>query len=140
MRTKANQFLLYIPNSILCAYITGSSVYLPMICGDCPSEAIVSAAGPTARPSPSTSGTAPRLQPGNARLFRPAGARLVCASADCPRTRGRGSGLLLISCGWVFSSLWLPESLGELCAFYPGVRYPALAVSSRLRLSYISLP
>lgn len=73
--------------------LTGSSVYLPMICGDCPSEAFVSAAGPTARPSPSTSGTAPRLQPGNARLFRLAGARLLCAGADCSPTRGRRSAL-----------------------------------------------
>lgn len=64
-----------------------------VICGDCPSEAFVSAAGPTARPSPSTSGTAPRLQPGNARLFRLAGARLLCAGADCSPTRGRRSAL-----------------------------------------------
>lgn len=68
--------------------LTGSSVYLPMICGDCPSEAFVSAAGPTARPSPSTSGTAPRLQPGNARLFRPPGARLAGAGADGTTARG----------------------------------------------------
>lgn len=68
--------------------LTGSSVYLPMICGDCPSEAFVSAAGPTARPSPSTSGTAPRLQPGNARLFRPPGARPPRAGADFAPTRG----------------------------------------------------
>lgn len=119
--------------------LTGSSVYLPMICGDCPSEAFVSAAGPTARPSPSTSGTAPRLQPGNARLFRPAGARLACAGADCPLTRGRGPRLLLRSGRCGFSCLWLTGSVGEPFAFYPGVTNAALAVSFRLRLSYISL-
>ena len=116
--------------------LTGSSVYLPMICGDCPSEAFVSAAGPTARPSPSTSGTAPRLQPGNARLFRPAGARLAYACADCSLTRGRGPRLFLRSGGWGFSCLWLGGSVGELVAFYPGVAIPALAVSFSLRVSY----
>lgn len=121
--------------------LTGSSVYLPMICGDCPSEAFVSAAGPTARPSPSTSGTAPRLQPGNARLFRPAGARLACAGAGCPLTRGLGGGprLFLRSGRCAFSCLWLTGTVGEHSDFYPGVVRPALAVSFRLRLSYLSL-
>lgn len=91
-----------------------------MICGDCPSEAIVSAAGPTARPSPSTSGTAPRLQPGNARLFRPAGARLSRAGVVGPgAARGRRTGLWLSpAASAFFPSAVLAGSLGRLSAFH----------------------